>query len=103
MPPRKKAKRGVSTPVGDDDGMEIDAPTPDVEEANEPSAPAYDIVKDPWTDEQETSLFKGIIRWKPNGNGIQLIHATKSLTHGRHAQALSNDCISRAPEKPRLR
>ncbi|KIN08576.1 hypothetical protein OIDMADRAFT_100306 [Oidiodendron maius Zn] len=67
MPPRKKAKRGVSTPVGDDDGMEIDAPTPDVEEANEPSAAAYDIVKDPWTDEQETALFKGIIRWKPNG------------------------------------
>jgi len=68
MPPKKKAKasqRGVSTPAADEDTMDVDAPSPEVEESNEP---AYDILKDPWTDEQETSLFKGIIRWKPNGN-----------------------------------
>lgn len=68
MPPKKKAKatqRAVSTPAPDDDAMDVDAQTPEVEESNEPE---YDILKDPWTDEQETSLFKGIIRWKPNGN-----------------------------------
>lgn len=70
MPPRKRAKRGVSTPAGDEDAMDVDAPTPDVEESNAPSTPAYDILKDPWTDEQETALFKGIIKWKPNGNDV---------------------------------
>ncbi|CZT43696.1 related to EAF7 Esa1 associated protein, subunit of the NuA4 histone acetyltransferase complex [Rhynchosporium secalis] len=67
MPPRKKAKgsvRAPSTPAADEDSMVVDTPQPDTTEA---SKPAYDILKDPWTDEQETSLFKGIIRWKPAG------------------------------------
>ncbi|KAH8804729.1 chromatin modification-related protein EAF7-domain-containing protein [Xylogone sp. PMI_703] len=65
MPPRKKTKgpaQTPSTPTVDEDAMDID-PTP----AEESNKPAYDILKDPWTDEQETSLFKGIIRWKPAG------------------------------------
>lgn len=42
--------------------MDVDAPPTDLN-----AKPAYDILKDPWTDEQETSLFKGLIRWKPAG------------------------------------
>ncbi|KAL3418326.1 CT20 family protein [Phlyctema vagabunda] len=64
MPPRKKAKgaAAVSTPVADESATAADSPQVDDSEK-----PAYDILKDPWTDEQETSLFKGIIRWKPAG------------------------------------
>ena len=66
MPPRKKAKAAAaSSPVADEDAMAID--TPRVAEPVEPAKPSYDILKDPWTDEQETSLFKGIIKWKPAG------------------------------------
>ncbi|KAG9241187.1 chromatin modification-related protein EAF7-domain-containing protein [Calycina marina] len=62
MPPRKKGKSNAATAeVLDEDAMAIDAPTPEDEE------PAYDMLKDPWTDEQEISLFKGVMKWKPNG------------------------------------
>lgn len=65
MPPRKKTRtitQVPATPTVDEDAMDIDPPA-----TEETDKPAYDILKDPWTDEQETSLFKGIIRWKPAG------------------------------------
>jgi hypothetical protein len=68
MAPKKKGKataRAASSPAADEDAMVIDSPKPQPEE---PPKPDYDILKDPWTDEQETSLFKGIIQWKPAGN-----------------------------------
>jgi hypothetical protein len=68
MPPKKKGKAATaaaSTPTADEDAMAID--TPPQPQAEDPPKPAYDILKDPWTDEQETSLFKGIIKWKPAG------------------------------------
>ena len=43
--------------------MAVDTP----EEQESPQKPEYDPLQDPWTDEQETSLYKGIIRWKPAG------------------------------------
>jgi hypothetical protein len=106
MAPKRKTRAGareVSTPTADVDGMDIDAPTPEVEEPKGPPTPAYDILKDPWTDEQETSLFKGIIRWKPSGNGAQKFNVYKALTGDRHAQALPNDRIVRVPSKSWLR
>ncbi|CAG8982479.1 hypothetical protein HYALB_00002258 [Hymenoscyphus albidus] len=68
MPPKKKGKgvaRAASTPVADEDTVMADSPqTQQVEETPKPTS---DLLNDPWTDEQETSLFKGIIRWKPAG------------------------------------
>lgn len=70
MPPRKKTRGGeriASTPGHDDgDSMVVDTP----EEQESPEKPAYDPLQDPWTDEQETSLYKGIIRWKPAGKTL---------------------------------
>ena len=82
MPPRKKAKPNVAaveTPVADEDAMELDTPTAEDEE------PAYDMLKDPWTDEQESSLFKGLMKWKPNGQPIPDCLIMLHLTLLRHA------------------
>ncbi|KAM3077233.1 hypothetical protein ACMFMG_003303 [Clarireedia jacksonii] len=84
MPPKKKKNslRAASTPVGDDDPMIIDAP-----ENVEPAKPIYDPLKDPWTDEQETSLFKGIVKWKPAGmhKHFRMIALSEHLrNHGYH-------------------
>ena len=70
MPPKKKGKgavRAASTPV-DEDAMVIDSPAAETPKpVEEPTKPNEDLLNDPWTDEQETSLFKGIMKWKPNG------------------------------------
>lgn len=66
MPPRKKARataQKASTPAQGEDSMVVD--TPETETISK--KPEYDLLKDPWTDEQEISLFKGIVRWKPAG------------------------------------
>jgi MRG-binding protein len=66
MPPRKKARataQKASTSAPDEDSMVVE--TPETETISKKSE--HDPLKDPWTDEQEISLFKGIIRWKPAG------------------------------------
>ncbi|PYH79094.1 CT20-domain-containing protein [Aspergillus uvarum CBS 121591] len=62
MPPRKKAK--LTPPGGSTEPPSASAAAPPG--GTQPPAD-YDPVTDPWTDEQETALLKGIIKWKPVG------------------------------------
>lgn len=74
MPPRKRARESVgttSTPAADEDSPMVDVP----ESHTSPAEDDYDILKDPWTDEQETSLFKGIVRWKPAGKHLSITYS----------------------------
>ena len=69
MPPRKKPRlssRAASTPSADNvpDPLQVML-KPGSPLKNEQTSP--DAEADPWTDEQEISLFKGMIRWKPVG------------------------------------
>lgn len=91
MPPKRKGR----VPSGA-------APTPPVDPAEhtvevlatsaEPDAAKDKLESDPWTDEQETSLFKAMIRWKPVGSFSYDVGKEIILTaNGRHAQAFSND------------
>lgn len=99
MPPRKRAKPNVpavETTVANHDAMAIDTPTAEDEE------PTYDMLKDPWTDEQETSLFKGIMRWKPNGKIFQLFHTCLLLIVSRYAQTLPHGGTFRISAQPRV-
>ncbi|KAL3430647.1 chromatin modification-related protein EAF7-domain-containing protein [Aspergillus tetrazonus] len=60
MPPRKKPKlnnHGENAPSPANTSTEVAAQR----------TPSYDLVTDPWTDEQETALLKGVVKWKPVG------------------------------------
>ncbi len=86
MPPKRKSKantlaevstpKSLSTPARDDDTMDVDTPqaadTPraaDTPTTSKPNnlPPASEILSNLWTDDQESSLFKAVIRWKPSG------------------------------------
>jgi MRG-binding protein len=57
MPPKKKPKLT---------DLQAESAQPAGEGAGKPDN-GHDLVADPWTDEQETALLKGIIKWKPVG------------------------------------
>jgi MRG-binding protein len=60
MPPRKKAKASAaSTPLGD-----TQPKTPQDSGATQAQD---DALNDLWADEQETQLFKSMMKWKPTG------------------------------------
>lgn len=61
MPPRKKPKLNTQA-------ENPQSPTNTPAESAAQHTPSYDLVADPWTDEQETALLKGIIKWKPVGS-----------------------------------
>ena len=68
MPPRKRAARTARRDsINSGDAVEQpaeDALTP----AEAESTIDHLVASDLWTDEQETSLFKGMIKWKPVGS-----------------------------------
>ncbi|KAJ5561607.1 Chromatin modification-related protein EAF7 [Penicillium sp. DV-2018c] len=66
MPPKKKTKRTHSPTPPDDTAVPSSANTPLSDSAEKPNTD-YDLISDPWTDEQETALLKAIIKWKPVG------------------------------------
>ncbi|KAI9923803.1 hypothetical protein ASPWEDRAFT_40395 [Aspergillus wentii DTO 134E9] len=63
MPPKKKPKLSASQV----ESAPPSATTPASSESTARPDADYDLVTDPWTDEQETALLKGIIKWKPVG------------------------------------
>lgn len=66
MAPRKRTKRAHSPTPQDDTPAQSSADTPSSDSAGKPDTD-YDLISDPWTDEQETALLKAIIKWKPVG------------------------------------
>lgn len=78
MPPRKKAK--TSPPQPEKQWTPAKTPTSN-DSASKPEEEEFDPVADPWTDEQETALLKGIIRWKPVGE-LRLVRLSLLCGYG---------------------
>lgn len=66
MPPKKKPR--VTGPAEPENNGPAASNTPGSGESSAKPETDYDLVADPWTDEQETALLKAIIKWKPVGS-----------------------------------
>lgn len=82
MPPKKRAKLSTaSTPLTETQPKTpIETPGPSQKEQF-----ADDVLNDPWTDDQETALLKGLVRWKPTGihKHFRMLSISNHLrTHG---------------------
>lgn len=72
MPPRKRAKASAaSTPLA-----EAQPKTP---QESGPVQSQDDALQDPWADEQETQLFKSMMKWKPTGNTHIMTKEARSI------------------------
>lgn len=67
MPPKRRTRGATPAQEIDENAMVIDTPEP-----ASTTATKAELGNDPWTDEQETSLFKGVIKWKPAGQPLTL-------------------------------
>ena len=74
MPPKKKTRQPSTTAPA--------AAGDDTEDHAKDASPILDEEGEFWTDEQEASLFKGMISWKPVGSSLipHSLH-THMLTH----------------------
>ncbi len=80
MPPRKRARASeASTPLAETQPktpVEASQAASDAKANHKADEPMLDAPEDPWTDEQETQLLRGLMRWKPIGTAPSLPHCS---------------------------
>ncbi|MCJ1294567.1 hypothetical protein MMC34_006125 [Xylographa carneopallida] len=98
MPPKKKARltsRAASTLSAETPAETMSAADEKATSAKENQSPIKDpspnndLLADPWTDEQEISLFKGMIKWKPVGmhKHFRMLSLSQHLSsHGHNSR-----------------
>jgi len=91
MPPKKKGHvPSEAAPTPSDDGAEHTVKL--ISTSAEVDAAKDEIISDPWTDEQETSLFKAMIRWKPVGSFADDVGKRKNCTAFERKYCVDRGC-----------
>ncbi|KAF2870554.1 chromatin modification-related protein EAF7-domain-containing protein [Massariosphaeria phaeospora] len=68
MPPRKRAKASAaSTPLAETQPKTPQATGVASQSQSQSQSKDQDLHNDPWADEQETQLYKSLMKWKPTG------------------------------------
>jgi hypothetical protein len=110
MPPKKRVRRASRAASTVSHETPVATPAAPSESPIKPEVFQHALdLSDPWSDEQEISLFKAMIKWKPVGLSVHFVASLGRVINrvvdqlDRHAQTLQNALNRPAYAKPRPR
>jgi len=91
MAPRKRQKASAASTPHAETQPKTPQETSAIQSQNLASPQDENLLNDPWSDDQETQLFKSMMKWKPTGEVHSALHPqTANLMYNRPTQTLQD-------------